>query len=440
MPLISNNIYHPDRAAKPTIKDFDALQILHPEEIKLSNGVKIVNLDMGEQPVCRITVRWDVGLCESDSQEALVLMYKMLREGTNNHTGDEISNILEFNGAWMNQSVDSHSGSVSLYTLNSRFDDVFPVFMDIITSANFPENAVSSIGERCAATLELQQAKVAWQSSRLDTERIFGKGHPLSVRQSPTKFRQISSSCLKDLFNLSILSIPPTVYVAGKTKDILDKIIAYFERFVYTPNTFIHNIIPAKPENAKLASIYINDSLQSAINLSIPTIRRDNPEYINLRLATIGLGGYFGSRLMKNIREDKGWTYGIQGNLLGYKEIGVVNISTQTDNKYVDPVIAEILKEIERLKTDPLTEDEIRSLRQYALSGLASILDSPFSVIEHFISIDSNGSSPSYFEQQLDAIKSLSAETICNVAQKYMPTENALISIAGKYKSNPENL
>lgn len=420
-----------DRTISPDVFDFESLSIRHPNEFFLDNGVRIVNLEMGEQPVTRLTVKWDNGRADCDSDVRFIMMYKLLREGTRSFSAEEISNTLEFNGTWLGVDPSDHSGAVSLYSLNSCFDKVFPTFMEIITAPAFPERAVALIGEKSAAAELLQHKKVSYLASRLDRSLIFGENHPMARRVNPDDYRDVTSSQIAELFARSIAANTPTVYICGQTAPILQNICEAFSALTFQGDPIKEKILPPVLSEERFKYQKLDGSLQSALNISIPTIPRSHPDYIPLRYAIMALGGYFGSRLMKNIREDKGYTYGISAYLLGFRETGQIIISTQTDNQYAVPVVEEVLKEIERLKTVPLNDNEMKAFRRHALSTLAGMLDSPFTVMDHFISLDTNNIAPDYYEEQFRIIKALNPDDISHVTSRYLRPDNIRISLAG---------
>lgn len=173
------------------------------------------------------------------------------------------------------------------------------------------------------------------------------------------------------------------------------------------------------------------EALQSAVCISIPTIGRSDPDYIDLRLAMMALGGYFGSRLMTNIREEKGLTYGISGALLGYREGGVASIDSQTDPRNVKQLVSETIKELELLRTVAMTDGELSAVKRYAMSALAASLDSPFSIMDIYLTRYTSGTPDDYFKLQQKAITDLTAERIMEVANRHLDPDSVKISIAG---------
>jgi predicted Zn-dependent peptidase len=149
----------------------------------------------------------------------------------------------------------------------------------------------------------------------------------------------------------------------------------------------------------------------------------------------MALGGYFGSRLMTNIREDKGYTYGISSALLGNWEGGVITISTQCDNNYSMAVIDEIKKEVSNLKKNDFCTDELNRLKRFAMTQIAGILDSPFTIMDYYENQRHVLTSVDYYNQMQQSINLLTSQRISELADKYLDINEFRISIAG----NPNN-
>lgn len=115
------------------------------------------------------------------------------------------------------------------------------------------------------------------------------------------------------------------------------------------------------------------------------TITRQNPDYLKLRVLMTLFGGYFGSRLMSNIREEKGYTYGISAGIMFYPDSGLLGISTETDNEYVEPLIQEVYNEIDKLHREPVPMEELTMVRNYMLGEMCRSYESPFSLADAWI-------------------------------------------------------
>ena len=424
-----------NRAIAPPIKEFEKLEIPQCRILVLDNGIKLNIIDHGEFDVNRLTMSWLGGAYDVDSFSALMLATELMREGTKLHTGAEIAENLDFNGAWLRNNFHSHHTSIVLHSLNNKFDSVLPIIVETITSPLFPLKEFEINREKIAKRKELNLSKVAYLSNQNNHQLIFGDNHPCAKDETVEEIYNISLNDIKEIQQNIFLPNGCELFLAGRiTPQIEDIINNQLGQLTSTKEPLKHNIIPISPSETKLNIIDVEDAMQSAITMSIPTIPRSNPDYIDLRYTIMALGGYFGSRLMTNIREDKGYTYGISASLLGNWEGGVATISTQCDNSYVKQVIDEVKKEIESLKYNDVDDDELNRLKQYAMTQIAGILDSPFSIMDYYENMRHVLTPPDYFYSMQESLNNLTSERIATLAQQYLTVNKLYISVAGNSK------
>jgi predicted Zn-dependent peptidase len=149
------------------------------------------------------------------------------------------------------------------------------------------------------------------------------------------------------------------------------------------------------------------------------------------------LGGYFGSRLMKNIREDKGYTYGVSANLQAYDGATQLIIGMETGNDYVEPAIREVYHEMDRLQQERVGEEELDMARNYLMGDMCRSCEGPFSLSDAWIYIHNLGLGDDYFPQLVEAVRSCQPEEVQRLAQTYLRTENMKEIIAGHIISQP---
>lgn len=421
-----------NRTIAPQIKEFEKLEIPQCRILTLDNGVKLNIIDHGEFEVNRLTMSWVGGAYDVDSFSALMLATELMREGTKHHSGAEIAENFDFNGAWLRNNFHSHHTSIVLHSLNNKFDSVLPTIVETITSPTFPQKEFEINREKFAKRKELNLSKVAYLSNQNNHQLIFGENHPCSKDETVDDIYKISLNDVKQIQQNIFTPNGCELFLAGRiTPQIEDSINNHFGQLKYSNNKISQKIIPISPSATKLQIIDVEDAMQSAITMSIPTISRSNPDYIDLRYTIMALGGYFGSRLMTNIREDKGYTYGISASLLGNWEGGVATISTQCDNSYVKQVIDEVKNEIEQLKQNNIDDDELNRLKQYAMTQIAGILDSPFSIMDYYENMRHVLTPPDYFQAMQQSLNNLTSERIASLAQQYLNVDELRISVAG---------
>lgn len=422
-----------DRTTAPAVSSFKELAIKNPTKRVLPNGIEVLSINTGDQPLNRITVSYPHGLLEAGVPDALHLATQLLREGTPSHSGSQISETLDYHGAWLKTDALSHDTAISLWSLNNSTSGLLPLLKEIIHHPSFPEKEFETLRQKHKAKYLLSQKNVSYMASLSDKQMVFGKNHPMTKVLDAEEIEALTADDIRGAYEKAF-AVTPRIFVAGGEIDmLLDEICEAFSTMPTTPPAMsCQNIIPMRPEEGQRTAVTAVDAEhQAAIVMSLPTIDRSHPDYIPLRLAVMALGGYFGSRLMTNIREDKGYTYGIQANLLGYREGGVVSIMTSTAPQYVDAVICETRKEIMRLSDTLMDNEELATVKNNAMTSLAAILDTPFSIMDHHISQYHNGTPPDYFAKQVEAINSLTACRIMELSRQYLNPDKMLISIAG---------
>lgn len=428
--LISMN-----RNIAPKVYNFGPLVLAPASSHTLPNGIRVHIENGSEIEVSRLTVALPAGEAESPKPGLAACAAMVLVEGTKRMTGEEIANTLEYNGAWINTSVSTHYSTITLSSLNEKFADLLPILADLILFPTFPPEAVANILQRQAARLDIEYEKVSFLADKVIRPIAYGEANPLSRTDSPDEIRAITASELSD-FHYSRLD-PKEIHIffAGNITEAMIKAVdRIFSRF---PS---HASVPVMPlhfpehivSGQKRTDIAIDHARQSAVKMMIPAVGRESEDFVPLRAAVTALGGYFGSRLMLNIREDKGLTYGISALLLGYSSRSFITVTTQTDGSTKDEVIKLIFEEMEKMKNpESYTDDEIKRLSRFLLSNLATILDTPFSRIDYTQTHIFAYTPDDYFEQQEHLARNLTPQILSDMARRYFDCSAAIIVTAG---------
>ncbi len=421
-----------DRKTPPTIKPFSRLVIPQPRHANLDNGVPLTIIDQGNDDVTLLSIVWSGGIAEASSPAITALVALAMREGTTTHSGAEIAETLEFNGAQLSIQPSSHFFRLDLKVVNSRLEYILPTVVEIFRSPAYPEHELNVLRENQARSIEIEYEKVDYHAANAINRLIMGENHPMAFESTPDNIRAITRNDVVAFWEKVFCAKPVHVYLAGHITPEIERLInSHIGSIDFESDAISLIEIPFTAASQHDILIPRPESLQSAVRFAIPTIGRDHPDYTALRLLVMALGGYFGSRLMLNLREDKGYTYGVQAYLLGYREGGVMMISTQCDNSYAQSLIDETRREIERLASRDFTAEEIERLRFNAMSQLASMLDTPFSIIDYYRNHLLSDTPIDYFYQQQEAIEALSSDSLASLAH-HLPLSNLYTAIAGK--------
>lgn len=410
-----------DRTTPPPIHTLGEIYLPLPDCETLSNGLRFNYIKGGSQEVVQLSVVWQGGCLEAPHPMVATILASLMPQGSARHTGAEISEILDFHGAMLKITATRHVTTLQLTALNSMIADVMAIVREVICEPSLPQQAFDTFHEIEVNNFLLARSKVSVLCNEAIAPLVKGPRHPESEVPTLEQVSAISLEQVRDFYRRLITASGCQAYLGGNFSDEVFAVVRRMLESLPSPCPAIEKIIvPYSPEPPATVVVEKPGAVQAAIEIGIPSIPRQHPDYIPLRLSVMALGGYFGSRLMKNIREDKGYTYGIGAYLLGNQEGSYISVMAQADASYVDAVIAEVAKEMEMLAVDPLPSDEMMRLRQFASSALLEILDSPFTIIDHYKTIESVGLPDGYFEKQVRWVRDITPEIIMDMAGKYI--------------------
>ncbi len=427
-----------DRSKAPDVAGFGDFDIPRPAELTLANGTRLFVLDRGDIPVCRLTACWNVGRADVPSVPALELAANAMRCGTVSRSEEEIAETLEFNGAWLRCSTDTHASFLTLHSLNKTFGKVLPVVAEMLHAASYPDNVLESQKGKPAAQVEIKNRRVNVKAEEAYNTAFYGKDTPLARHYTGADVLAVSANDIRRAYSGLFLANKPAFFLAGKVSEEIAAIAEnYLGAIPYDSaiDGFRARIVSA-PGRAGEETVrsQVDGSLQTAIKIGLPTIGRDHPDFERLRVAVMLLGGYFGSRLMTNIREDKGYTYGITASLNGAPEGASVEIACQTDNRFTADVLREIDHELRRLATEPVPATELEAARGILISSMAGVTDTPFSIADYLVSLHSLGLGHEHFAHQLEAARTVSPRDINRLAREYLAEAPRLTVLAGDFE------
>ncbi|MCH5245341.1 MAG: insulinase family protein [Muribaculaceae bacterium] len=427
-----------DRTTPPSVFGLPLLERAKPVTFTLDNGIRVVALNSNELKFTRVNVIVNGGLIEAPNYGVAMIAPEAAREGTISMSGDKIADILDFNGAELKSVCHSHHTSFSLLSLTSGIESLLPVLADITARPVFQNDSIAPIADRIAGKIEMQKQQVGYLADRELDKLVYGPGHPAARNITPEIIRATDSAAIIDWHRRRLNPASITIFVAGKTSDnIFDTLQNTFGSIKATGSGLEPDYSPYIPEPVgDITSVHKPGAVQAAIAAGIPSVSRQHEDYIPIRLAVMALGGYFGSRLMLNIREDKGLTYGINAYLAGGVEGSVIKIMTNCNSSFIQQVIDEIRKEIISLQNpDSFSDSEMERLRRHLISSLASMVDSPLATMDTYENILYAGTPTDYFEQQQDAIRAMTPHSIADIARRYINPSKLHICVAGDKSS-----
>lgn len=424
-----------NRQIPPPICPLSDIHVTYPESQRLKNGIPLHVIRAGMEDVVRFDLL--IGAGQWHQTQALQAMFtnRMLREGTSSLTSQQIAEKLDYYGAMMELSSSVNCGFITLYSLNKYFPQTIELVADMLMNPTFPEKEMEVVVEVNKQRFLINSTRVEMMGRKRLNRALFGGAHPLGRYAEVEDYDRLSPEVLKSFYHQHYHSGNCSIYLSGK---ITPEIIQSVERALgdapwgeVSQASSFQPITP-QPEVGKRFFVEKEDALQSSIKLGGFVMDRLHPDFLKARVMVTLFGGYFGSRLMSNIREDKGYTYGIGAGIVTYPGVSVLAISTEAANEYAEAVITEVYKEMDLLCNDRVPQTELDMVKNYMLGDWCRSYEGPFSLSDAWIYAETGGLDKEFFVRSIDAIQSITCEEVQALAQKYLCKENLIEVIAGK--------
>ena len=415
-----------NRKLAPPFQKTLSLSLPSPVEITLSSGVKVFLVQGIQQNVVKIEVVFDAGKWYEPKIGLSHFTATLLEKGTSTKTAEEIANTLDYYGASLEIQAGFDFVSVSLYALMTQWKNVFPVFLEIVREPSFPEKEWNLTKEIFLQNLKVNNEKTSYRASALIRAAVFGEGHPYGSSIEEENVRSIIPSDFHDFFKTSF-NIHSIYGVGNFTVAEIESMKQGFQSLPKRTSPSAHPGLP--PGSAPAQYIKKEGSSQSSIRLGKRSILKKDPDYFDLQIFNHVLGGFFGSRLMKNIREEKGLTYGIYSSLSTFIQDGFFVIGADVNKVNLEFAIKEIRNEVRNLRDHPIGEQELGLAKNHFIGSLQADMANLFSVIEKIKNIQLHQLPQSYYQDLFNRIDRAGPDDILRIAGKYFQ-EETLIEVA----------
>ena len=419
-----------DRTIAPGFKKVNKVNLRKAVSTQLGNGVPLHVINAGTQPVVKLEVVLNSGKWFEKKDGQSFFCCKMLSEGTTNHSAEEISERFDRYGSFLELIPGYDYNSIGLYALTKHFPEVLPFFREIILESAFPEQEFSILRNNTISELKVKNQRINVVASRRFRELIFGTDHPYGRELTEEHVNALNGPGeLRDFYRKTFLNRPEVICVGNVEDREIDLINKYLGDF--TPADFDAPKVERPEYNSRKETIGKPESFQSSIRLGMPFLSKKDPDYLKILVVNEVLGGYFGSRLMKNIREEKGYTYGIYSRLMNFKNEGYFLISADVKKEFTNQTIEEIYKEINILRTDLVPEDELQTVKNQMIGGFLSEIASPFMLADKFKAVRFHGMDYRFYDEFISAVNDITSEEIRRLSQKHLDPESISEVVVG---------
>ena len=414
-----------NRKSAPEITDAVKFQLSLPPHQKLSlrNGVEVFLVDMGTVDTLMMNVVFYAGNCYEVQNLVAPATNFMLKNGTTKKSAYEINDYFEYYGAYLNRSAGHETAELTLHCMKKNFAELLPVVSELIADSVFPEEELEIYKKNMQQRLQVNLRKNDFIAGRLIDTYLFGADHPYGRYSSIEDYAALNITAIKDFYNQYYLGGRCVIFIAGPLPaDIQQLVDTHFGSLPLggsaKPDKGNPPIIAVKEKKYRVTND--PDSVQGAIRIARNFPNRHHPDFQKMQVLNNIFGGFFGSRLMANIREDKGYTYGIHSYLTNLIQESALMISTEAGKDVTEATIKEVYLEMKRLCDDPIDDEELKTTKNFMIGTLLGDLDGPFQVAGRWKSLILNELTEDYFYNGIETIKSIQPKTLQELANKYL--------------------
>lgn len=419
-----------DRTLTPPVVLPSSLEINHPEKITLNNGVELYWLKDTPDEAVKLEIVWPAGTKYQNKALVASMTNRLLLGGTAQMSENDLLNEIDIKGGYFQRSIDKDHAGVILFGLAEKINEIFGTFRKGFEHAIFPESILKNELRISKQKFKVDQEKVKILCHRLFNAEIFGKDNPYGRIAELGDYDRVERIDLENFYIDHYRQTLPTIFLVGNVDDSLINELNEF--------TKCFEVIKANkptlqtfPKIGKRIHEEKKGAIQSALRIGKIMFRKDHKDYFDFQILNTILGGYFGSRLMANIREDKGYTYGIGSGMAVLEEVGYFFIATEVGSDVREEAISEILKEINRLRTELIPEDELRKVQNYLVGDFLRQTDGIFNLMEAYKNIHFNQVPLTYYDDFVKAIHKVDNKRLMELAKQYLKEEDLLIASAG---------
>lgn len=428
------------RAAAPKSGDAPQIQIGKAETFKLDNGLSVIVVENNKLPRVSLRVFVDADPAqEKDAAGYIEMMGELLSKGTKNRSKSQIDEEIDFIGASLGASPSGVSGA----SLSKHTDKLAEIMADVLMNPTFPEEELEKARKRTASGLASTKDDANAIASNVAAVLRYGKNHPYGEVMTEETLAKISLDQIKNHYNtyfkpnISYLVIVGDITV-DKARTLANKYFAKWKKGEVPSHRYP---TPVAPSKAQVDFVHKPAAVQSVISITYPIeLKPGAPDAIKARVANALFGGYFNSRINANLREGHGWTYGARSSLSSDKLVGNFSAGASVRNAVTDSSITELIKEMDRLRTEKVPESELSVVRNVLTGQFARNLEEPGTIAEFALNISRYGLPADYYQKYLSNLAAVTPDDVMMMSKQYITPANAYILVVGNKEEVADKL
>lgn len=424
-----------NRIAAPEYHPIENVALIHPQRSTLANGAELFVFDAGEQELIRIQWVFENAPFQPAQPILNAALSALMLEGTSRYSSAQIAEKIDFYGAYLFPEYSFDHTSLNLITLNKYLDQLLPFVMEVLNDLTFPQQEIDTYTRNSKQSLKISLQKNDYAARRAFNHALFGDSN-YGYNSELSDFDHLNRAALLSTYKEYFVPANCTVFVAGKVSDASLRYIRkeIGEGWTATGGKPAIERPVFSPAEAKQELIEREKAIQSAIRIGQLSIQRSDPDFPALQVLNTVLGGYFGSRLMMNIREDKGYTYGVGSGVGSLKHAAFFTISSEVGTDVCADTLKEIEFELRRLREEPVSEEELALVKNYLLGSMLGSLEDVFSHADKFKQVYFSGLGLDYYDYYTREVQEISPSRLQALAREHLDYDKMVKVIVGKIK------
>ncbi len=420
-----------DRSIAPQKHKINEIILPRPTHKKLSNGIPVHEFNLGSQEVIQVELVVKAGQKYAEKPLVGSATTQLIGEASKKYSPGEIVRLVDYYGAFFESSSDGDKAYFSLFTLTKHLPTVLPIFAEAILNPVFPEREVGIYLKNSKQNYLTNQEKTGYLSRKYFNHYLFEQ-HPYGRILEQEDFDKVKADDLAMFHQNYFTADNCELFLAGN----------YGEEVYGLLEEYFAPILPTTAGKKKFPKITTNSggkhfitkegAIQSGIRIGkVLDIQFGSKEFFQLKILNTIFGGYFGSRLMSNIREDKGYTYGISSGIATFEDADFFYITTEVGKDVTALAVEEIYKELATIRTQEVKSRELTTVQNYMLGSLLKETDGVFSISDRYKGVYFKGQDLNFYNRYIKAINEVTPQDLLQIAQKYLSEDNLLEVIAG---------
>lgn len=414
---------------RPEIHPITLPRVPHYQMHRTACGVPLYALHNSTQGVVRVSFVFRAGTSYQSAPFSASTVVNTLSEGTQNLSGREIAEGLDYVGSYYDANIDRDWAVVTFCSLKKFAHSTLDIAEEVILRPAFPEEEIAAYCAKRREQLHVQRSKPEQLSRELFGKALFGEQHPYGVTSHEECYNDLTPDILRNFYLSHYNRESAFAVICGDFDEEVERRVSTILEGLPEGTAPSREIPPVTP--TPLMRERLEGAVQSSIKIGIPLFERSHPDFIPMQVLATAMGGYFGSRLMQNLRERNGFTYGAYAAMINLDCAGYFVMSAEVANEYTERTVEEIFSEVERIASEPMSEEELALVKKTIVGDAMRVFDGPFGAADVTIENIQNGVSNDYTEKFLQRVESITPAELQNIARKYLQKNACVVTIIG---------